>query len=144
MASSVRARALRRGGHHRAGTPDWPRTRFSATVMVGTELYSWWTTATPAACERALGNSAGRLAVDLDRTGIGLDQAGDDLDQRALAGAVLAEQRHHLAGAELEIDLGEGLDAAVALGQAAHQKARSLDRAFRIHAGRTRSSQAER
>ena len=66
----------------------------------------------------------GRRAVDLDRAGVGLDQAGEHLDQRALAGAVLAEQRHHLAGAELEVDLGERLDVAVALGQAADQKAR--------------------
>ena len=64
------------------------------------------------------------------RTGIGLDEAGQDLDEGALAGAVLAEERHHLAGAKLEVDLGQRLDAAVALGQTTHQKARPFDRAF--------------
>ena len=57
--SSLRARALRLPGHQNAGTPAWPRTRFSATVMVGTDEYSWWTTATPAACERARGEEVG-------------------------------------------------------------------------------------
>ena len=34
--------------------------------------------------------------------GIALVGAGQDLDQRRLAGAVVAEQRHHLAGIEID------------------------------------------
>ena len=37
--------------------------------------------------------------ADADRAAVGRVDAGDDLDQRRLAGAVLAEQRMHLAGA---------------------------------------------
>ena len=50
--------------------------------------------------------------------GIGLDHAGDDLDQRRLAGAVLAQHRVDLAALAGEIDALEGAHAAIALGDA--------------------------
>ena len=40
---------------------------------------------------------------------------GDALDQRRLAGAVVADERHHLARAHLEVDVGERVDRAEAL-----------------------------
>ena len=40
---------------------------------------------------------------------------GEDLDQRALAGAVVADQGRHLTGLGLEVDLAEDLDVAEAL-----------------------------
>jgi hypothetical protein len=46
-----------------------------------------------------------RLAVDGDLAFVGLVDAGQDLDQRRLAGAVLADERRHLARIELERDL---------------------------------------
>ena len=50
--------------------------------------------------------------------GIGLDHAGDDLDQRRLAGAVLAEHRMDLAALAGEVDALERAHAAIALGDA--------------------------
>ena len=43
------------------------------------------------------------LAAPLDRALVGLVDAGQHLDQRGLAGAVLAEQAVHLAGAHLQV-----------------------------------------
>ena len=42
----------------------------------------------------------GRLAVDADRAGVGAQHAGEDLDERRLAGAVGAEQGVDLAGGD--------------------------------------------
>ncbi len=38
----------------------------------------------------------GLLPVEQDLAGVGGERAGQDLDQGRLAGAVVAEQRHHL------------------------------------------------
>ena len=55
-------------------------------------------------------------AVDVDLTALEEDltavrrvRARDALDERRLAGAVVADERHHLAGAHLEVDVREGL-----------------------------------
>ena len=40
---------------------------------------------------------------------------GEDLQQRRLAGAVLADERVHLARAHVQVRAAEGVDAAVAL-----------------------------
>ncbi len=45
--------------------------------------------------------------------------AGDALDERRLAGAVVADERHHLAGADLEVHVYEGLDRTEGLGDVA-------------------------
>ena len=58
-------------------------------------------------------------AVEADLAGIGGVDAGEDLDQRRLAGAVLAEQRMHLAAPDVEVDVVERQRAGEALGQAA-------------------------
>ena len=58
------------------------------------------------------------LAVDRDRARVrGLDP-GDRLDQRRLAGAVVADQGDDLAGVDLEVDVDERLDTAEALADA--------------------------
>ena len=49
-------------------------------------------------------------AVEDDAPGARRHPAGDDLDQRRLAGAVVAEQRHHLAAPHLEADAAQRLD----------------------------------
>ena len=54
--------------------------------------------------------------------GIGRDDAAGDLDQRALARAVFAEERMHLAGAEFEVDAAERADAGVGFGDVTKQK----------------------
>ena len=51
--------------------------------------------------------------------------AGEDLEQRRLAGAVLAAQAEDLAGARFELGAVERDDAAEALANAAHGEARA-------------------
>ena len=60
-----------------------------------------------------------RLAVDADRPGIGAQHAGEDLDERRLAGAVGAEQGVDLAGRDGEVDGAQGDDRPERLGDAA-------------------------
>ena len=66
----------------------------------------------------------GRLAVERDRAAVGLVDAGQDLDQRALAGAVLADQGVDLARDEVERDVVERLGRREALGDPAQLGAR--------------------
>jgi hypothetical protein len=42
--------------------------------------------------------------------------AGDALDQRRLAGAVVADEGHHLSGVHMEVHLVQGLDRTEVLG----------------------------
>ena len=58
----------------------------------------------------------GRFAVDEDLTTVGMVEPGDDLDQRRLPCAVLAEQRVDLAGVQLDLRVVERQRAAEALG----------------------------
>ena len=44
--------------------------------------------------------------------------AGEDLDEGGLAGAVVADEGDHLAGVDPEVDVGERLDGAEALADA--------------------------
>ena len=60
-----------------------------------------------------------RPAVDEDRAGVGPRQPVEDPHQRRLAGAVLAEQRVHLAARDGEVDAVVGDELAEALGDAA-------------------------
>ena len=53
--------------------------------------------------------------IENDFTGIGFQAAGDDLDQGGLAGAVVAQERHHLARVDLEAYVVQGRDRAEAL-----------------------------
>ena len=48
-----------------------------------------------------------RLAVDQELAVVGLDDAGEDLHERRLAGAVLADERVHRARLDREADVGE-------------------------------------
>jgi hypothetical protein len=60
-----------------------------------------------------------RLAVDQHAAGIGLDRAVDDLHQRGLAGAVLAQHGMGLARLHGQRDIAVGHDGRIALGDAA-------------------------
>ena len=55
-------------------------------------------------------------AVEDDAPGACRHAAGDDLDQRRFAGAVVAEQRHDLAATDVEADAAQRLDRAEMLG----------------------------
>jgi hypothetical protein len=100
-AGSGRARATsrwpprRRSGSLRNSQPA--SRRFSATVSVGN------TPLPPGTSDDAQGGGVGAssvgdvLAVEDDGAPLGVDQAGDGLEQGGLAGAVGAEQGHDLA-----------------------------------------------
>ena len=68
-----------------------------------------------ASCGRA---DRHRLAVEADLTVVRRVDAGDHLDQRRLAGAVVADEPDDLAGVELEVDAVERLDGAEPLADA--------------------------
>ena len=70
---------------------------------------------TPAARDGRGAAEHDRLAVDQQLARLGLVHAGQDLDQRRLAGTVLAEQRVRLAGVERDRAVLESLDGAEAL-----------------------------
>src|SRR4051794_23477877 len=55
------------------------------------------------------------LAVEQDLAGVGDDVTGEDLDQAGLAGPVVADDREHLPGAEVEVRAVDGGHVPVAL-----------------------------
>ena len=55
------------------------------------------------------------LAVDEHLAGVGREGTGEALDERGLAGTVVAHHREHLAGVELEVAVGEADDPAEGL-----------------------------
>ncbi len=63
-----------------------------------------------------------RRAVELDRAAVGLVDARHEVHERRLAGAVLADQRVDLAGADLERDVVDRADAGERLGHAPHHE----------------------
>ena len=74
----------------------------------------------------ACGSREGHLlAAPGDVPLVGLVRAGQDLDQRGLAGAVLAEEAVHLAGADVEVDAVEGADTRELLDDPVHLEQRS-------------------
>jgi hypothetical protein len=75
------------------------------------------------------------LPVEEELALVGRVDAGQQLHQRGLAGAVLADQRQHLAAAQVEVHVLERLDAGEALGDPAHLQQRvGVDSG--AHAGR--------
>lgn len=61
----------------------------------------------------------GGPAVDFDRTGVRPVDAGQDVHQRGLAGAVLAGQHQHLPGGQVQVHLVQRVDPPEALRDAA-------------------------
>ena len=57
-----------------------------------------------------------RRALEEDLAAVDRVDAGDALDQRRLAGAVVADERHDLAGGDVEVHLVQRLDRAEGLG----------------------------
>ena len=91
---------------------------FSPTEKRGTRLRSWCTALMPAAIASRGEANCDLAAVEQHPALVGPVDAGDDLDQRRLAGAVLAHQRVDLAGLEVERDVVERLDAGEGLARA--------------------------
>ncbi len=60
-----------------------------------------------------------RLAFELDFALVGIDGAGDRLDQRGFSGTVVADHGEDFAGIEIEIGIVERGDAAIALDETA-------------------------
>ena len=85
---------------------------------------------------RVRGVEVDRLAVDEHLAGVAADDAAEHLDERRLAGAVLADQRAHLAGAEAEVAVAQRADGAVGLrGVAQLDDRRSRRRLLVVHLG---------
>ena len=95
-----------------------PTMTFSVTVRSGKGFSFWNVRATPQAGD-AVGAQAGDVvAVEEDAAGVERLEAGDQVEQRGLAGAVRADDAEDLALVHVEGDVGVGGKAAVALGHA--------------------------
>ena len=81
-----------------------PRRMFSATVSTGTSMKCWWTMLMPRSMASDGPRIVDRLAVEQDLALVRHREPVEDVHQGRLAGAVLAEQRVDLAGAEVEVD----------------------------------------
>ena len=68
------------------------------------------------------------MAVDEDRPLVGQVRPRDALDQRRLAGAVVADERDDLGRVDLEVDVGQRLDRAEALRDSFQLDDRRADR----------------
>ena len=78
------------------------------------------------ATRAATGPRGRSLAVDLDRSLVRLKDAGEDLQQRRLAGAVLPEQGMHFAGLDRQRHALERANDAEPLGDARKMQARMI------------------
>ena len=88
---------------------------FCSTVRSGMSESSWNTAEMPARLRGArIGGEEGCPAEE-DAALVGPDRAGEDLDEGAFSGAVLADQRVDLAGLGVELGARQRGDAAVAL-----------------------------
>src|SRR5690606_34644130 len=65
------------------------------------------------------------LAVETECSRIDAVNAGETLDQRRLAGTIVADQRRHLAGIDTEIDVVQYVHGAEALVDAEHLEQRT-------------------
>ena len=79
------------------------------------------------------------LAVEQDLALVEAVDPGQQLDQRRLAGAVLAQQRQDRAGADVEVDPVDRQRAAEALGDAGEAQQQRLSHARRLSGRRTQS-----
>ena len=89
-----------------------PRYRLATTSRLSHSARSWYTVAIPRAVASLGVVTVPLRAVELEAAAVGLEDARDQLDQGRLAGAVVADEGHHLAGRHLEVDLGQRLHGA--------------------------------
>ena len=88
------------------------------TLSSSTSARSWKTVSMPSAARLVDRAQLDRLAVEVDLPRVGLVVAAEDLDQRRLAGAVVAQQAEHLALVERQVDVAQRGHRAEALGHA--------------------------
>ena len=98
------------------------------TVCEGTRVKCWWTMPMPGRDRVARRAERDRPPVDPDLAGVGPVEPVEDVHERALAGAVLAEQGVDLADAQVEVDAVVGDDAREALDDAAAARPRARRR----------------
>ena len=82
-----------------------PSTMFSATVITGISMKCWCTIPIPRSIASARRADLDRFPVDQDLALVRAVEAVEDVHQRGLAGAVLAEERVHLASPQVEVDV---------------------------------------
>ena len=109
LAHAPLGRALVEQAIRRVGST--PSTMFSATVITGISMKCWCTIPIPAPIASRAERERDGLAVQQDLARVRPVEAVEDVHQRRLAGAVLAEQRVHLAAADVEVDVVVGDDA---------------------------------
>ena len=112
--ASRRGPSQRTGPHER--TSSRPRNRFSATLRWSARARSWYTVAMPGGLGGGRAWRSGparRAASRWPRSGC--ERAAQHLDERRLAGAVVADDGGHRAGRELERHVAHRGDAAVVL-----------------------------
>ena len=98
---------------------SWPSMTFSVTVKTGISMKCWCTMPMPGRHRVARAAERHGLVVDEDLALVRLVQPVQDVHQRGLAGAVLAEQRMDLAGLDDQVDGIVGDQRAEALGDRA-------------------------
>ena len=99
-------------------------TMLSATERSGISDSSWKMQTMPACVGRGRVGEADLAAVERHAAFVGRDHAGHDLDQRRLAGAVLAEDGVDAAAMDGQLGLLQRPHAAIALGDALHAEER--------------------
>ena len=81
---------------------------FSATVITGMSMKCWCTIPIPCSIAAFVEPQVDRRAVEQDPPLVGRVEPVEDVHQRRLAGAVLAEERVHFARPEVEVDVVVG------------------------------------
>ena len=87
-----------------------PRKMFDVTSRLPHSARSWKTVAMPRACAAdgdGIVCSSPSISI---RPESGCEHPGDHLGEGGLAGAVVADERHHLVGVHVQVDADEGLD----------------------------------
>ena len=113
--SRTRALAPRRSRGGPVALGSMPRTMFSATVITGMSMKCWCTMPIPRSIASRGDGTSPAVPLMPDLALVGLVEPVEDVHQRRLAGAVLAEERVHLAAAKVEADVVVGDDPGNAL-----------------------------
>ena len=93
----------------------------------------------PLMADRLRRHALDLAAVQRDGAAVGREQAGDQIEQRGLAGAVRPDQGVDFAGADLQARIGHGANAAEGLRDAAHLEHGAVE-PFRQQEGRQRQA----
>ena len=95
----------------------------SSTLALRNRRVIWNERARPRRARACAGSVVMSAAVEDDAAAVARELAAELRDERRLAGAVRADQRVHLAGADVEVDVVGRDHAAEALLEAAHLRA---------------------